>query len=570
MSTVLNDLTHLDMLLGSNPTRAHIMRSSEHMNRQLYKIRVDRTMPFEWIARLLPSFCGLWQASVEFDYSDYDATLAQLGGDQQTDVYIIWLDWRIYHQSRAMEESVQWLIGRIQQLRSLTSAMIWVNNWPESLQPGDGLFGLRVSERGRIRKFNEYLAVCLEPMTGCELLDLAAIAYEHKGNVYDRRNDDISSYPFSDSMTIRLAQHLGTQLLPATLMPRLKAIALDLDDTLYSGILGEDGWERVMLSEGHYELQRLLLKLKRSGIMLTICSRNEEQDVKTLFESREDFPLQWSDFAVVYVNWQSKADNVMQLAQQLNIDPSTLLFIDDNPVELLKMAESIPSVKLMRAVSDGLETTIKLSSYPGLYQIRPDHEAAIRTADIQANQIRKGLQEKATEYSAYMESLQMVVTIHINEKMHAGRLFDLSRKTNQFNLALRRMSIIEAQEAMNQERYITLTIRLKDIISDSGIVGAMVCSLEGETARLIETIFSCRALGRDIESVSFACLLDRLKLRGIELLNIDVQDGPRNMPAIDWLKRYVLDVRENIPVEGLLNDVHMDCMNHPSRVEVIA
>ncbi|MEX2415490.1 MAG: HAD-IIIC family phosphatase [Paenibacillaceae bacterium] len=570
MSDVLTYLSTADTLLSSLPTREQMTRSPIHSVIRTHKVRVDRTMPFELIGNLLPPFCGLWEAGVQFDYSDYDATLSQLGGDYQADVYIIWLDWRIYHQSMAMDEAVHWLMGRIRQLRDVTAATIWVNNWPESLDLGDTLFGLRVGERGRIRRFNECLSEYIEPMTGCEMLDLAGIAYEATGIVYDRRNDEISSYPFSDSMTIRIAQHLGAQLLPATFLPRLKAIALDLDDTLYSGVLGEDGWDRVNLTEGHYELQKLLLKLKHSGMILTICSRNEEQDVKSLFEGREDFPLQWTDFAVICANWQSKADNLQQLTQQLNIDPAAFLFIDDNPVELLKMAEVMSSVKLLRADHDGMGTMNKLCHYPGLYQIRPDHEAALRTADIQANQIRKSLKEKASVSSTYMESLRMAVTIHVNEPSHAGRLFDMSRKTNQFNLALRRMTEIEAQAVMNKEQYVTLTVRLSDIVSDSGIIGALVCSLEGRKARLIETIFSCRALGRDIESVSFACLLERLSLRGIELLDIDVKDGPRNAPAIEWLKRFVQDIRVNIPLEGLSNDVRIACMQHPSKVEVIA
>ncbi len=569
MSDVLTDLSRQDTLLGSHPTREQITRTTFHTVKQTYRLRVDRTMPFEYIARLIPPFCGLWQAHVQVDYSDYDAALPQLGGDQQADVYMIWLDWRIHLRSMAMDEAVQWVMGRIQQLRERTNATIWVNNWPESLEFGDHVFALRVSERGRIRRFNEDLAVSINSVAGCELLDLAGLAYEESEAVYDRRNDEISSYPFSDPITIKLAQHLGTQLLPATFRPRLKAIALDLDDTLYSGILGEDGRDSVNVTDGHYELQKLLLRLKHSGIILTICSRNEEQDVKDLFESRDDFPLQWTDFAAISANWLPKSDNVQQLAQQLNIDPATFLFIDDNPIELMKMAESMPAVKLLRAAPSGMETMIRLSHYPDLYQIRPDLEATNRTADIQANQIRKSMQEKTSEFSTYMKSLQMLVTIYINEATHAGRLFDLSRKTNQFNLALRRMTEIEARAVMHRDQYLTLTTHLRDIVSDSGIIGAMVCRIEGQKARLIENVFSCRALGRDIESVVFACLLERLSSQGIEQIDIDVKTGPRNAPALDWLERYVTGVRVNIPLKSLLKEVHITSMNHPSKVEVI-
>jgi FkbH-like protein len=463
-----------------------------------------------------------------------------------------------------MEAAAHWLIERIRLLRGVTEATIWVNNWPEFLELGDLLFGPRVSERGRVRSFNQYLENNIESIVGCELLDLAGIAYEEKGMVYDRRNDDSSSYPFSDSMTIRVARYLGAQLLPAVFLPRIKAIALDLDDTLYSGVLGEDGWNGVNLDEGHYELQRLLLKLKNSGIMLTICSRNEEQDVKTLFKEREDFILTWSDFTAASVNWQSKADNLLLLAQQLNIDPSAFLMIDDNPVELLEMMKSHSSVKLLRADRNSKETLSKLCHYPGLYQLRLDQEAALRTADI-----RMSLQDNTSEHGTYMQSLQMIVTIHVNEMSHSGRLFELSRKTNQFNLALRRMTEVEAQKSMDKQQYVTLTVRLSDILSDSGIIGALVCRLEGRKASLIEVLFSCRALGRDIESVSFGCLLGLLNKRGIEQLTIDSQNGPRNAPAMGWLRRYVQGATENIAVEGLLNDVHAVAMKHPSKVEVI-
>src|SRR5690606_2755283 len=145
--------------------------------------------------------------------------------------------------------------------------------------------------------------------------------------------------------------------------------------------LGEDGSARVQLSEGHMALQKLLLKLKRSGILLTICSRNEEDDVRALFAERIDFPLRLSDFAAVRANWLPKSDNLLDLAKQLNIDPSAFLFVDDNPSELLQMAAAWPDIRLLRADKDGSETAAKLSHCPGLYQLHQDREAEVRTTD---------------------------------------------------------------------------------------------------------------------------------------------------------------------------------------------
>jgi predicted enzyme involved in methoxymalonyl-ACP biosynthesis len=131
------------------------------------------------------------------------------------------------------------------------------------------------------------------------------------------------------------------------------------------------------------------------------------------------------------------------------------------------------------------------------------------------------------------------------------------------------MTEMEAQDAMDAEKYVTLTVHLADILSESGIIGAFVCRLDGRNARLIETLFSCRALGREVETVSFAYLLERLDAAGIERLGIDVTEGPRNTPAIDWLKRFIRANSDDVSLAELLSDVRSACVNHPARVEVI-
>lgn len=492
MSTILTYLDSVDGLLGSLLTRERIMRSKKLPIHRTFKVRVDRTMPFEFIGNLIPPFCGLWGAEVGFDYSDYDVALSQLGGDLQADIQIIWLDWRIYRKSITPQEAANWLMGRIEQLREGMGTTIWVNNWPEPQDEENIIFSLRASDRGWTRRLNVCLADLIENTTGCELIDLAGLAHERTGFFFDDRNEQISNYPFSDQATLKIARHLGVHLFPAVFIPRLKAIALDLDDTLYSGVLGEEGSYGVKLSEGHCALQKLLLRLKHSGILLTICSRNEEEDVKALFESRADFPIKWTDFAVICANWQPKAENLNHLAQQLNIDPSAFLFIDDNSAELLKMASAIPNVRLLRADQNGRETMSKVSYYPGLYQLHPDSEASSRTYDIQANQKREKLKISASNFNSYLDSLGMVISIYENEPSHAGRLYDLSNKTNQFNLALRRMTEIEIKEIMitAKANYLTITISLSDLLSESGIIGAFVCHIEGRNARLIETLIS--------------------------------------------------------------------------------
>jgi len=567
-------LSYLDMmetLLVSLPTRSQLSGTSRHLQKTTansIQLHVERSLPFEFVGNLLPPFCGLWGSELKLSYSDYDAALPELGSHNTADAYIMWLDWRIYAKSMSAAEAASWLESRLIRLREVTDRPIWFNNWPEVSGEGELLFGSRVSERSWFRQLNAALGALLPRHMGCELIDLAQLAAESDESFYDDRNQEVSQYPFSGRATIRIARHVGVQLLPAAFMPRIKAIALDLDDTLYRGVLGEDGPDGVHLTEGHSRLQKLLLRLQRSGILLTICSRNEKEDVQELFAKRADFPLKWNDIAAVAANWQPKPLNVQQLAEQLNIAPSAMLFVDDNPAELLKMAAELSEVKLLRASATAEHTLQVLTCYPGLYQQYPDQEATKRTADIQANQIREQVKNKAASLNDYLSSLGMVITIHENQQEHAGRLYDLSRKTNQFNLALRRMTESEAEEVMASDHYLTLTISLKDILSDSGLIGAYVCRIDGEEAYLEETLFSCRALGRGIETVSFDYLLRRLAAQGVLRISIVRREGPRNAPAIGWMDSLLMNDAAPYDVETLLDRVQETCASHPAKLEV--
>lgn len=566
----LTYLNTLDTLLGSLPSRKQLRSVPQFSGKRKIKVRVERTMPFEYIFSVMKPFLALWDADVKIDLSPYDNSFSSIGGDASADVFILWSNWRLYRESMTEQAMCDWLKERILTLRSRTDKPIFVNNMPEPYELEEKLFSLHTGKRKWIRQLNEGLFRLSNWITDCWIIDLSHIALELGKSFFDSRNENVSQYPFSDQATIAIARHLSVHLLPAVLLPRIKAFALDLDDTLYSGVLGEDGVNGVTLSDAHLRLQQLLLQLKQSGIMLTICSRNEERDVRELFQQRTDFPLQWKDFAVICANWHAKSQNLITISQKLNIDLSAMLYIDDNPAELLKVAGHHPTLKLLQADPSGEQTVIKLSHYPGCYQLSPDDSAAIRTADIQANQAREKLKSQASDYSTYLKSLQMVVRIAVNDPTHVNRVFEMSHKTNQFNLALQRMSKTEVEHYMKSKEYLIMTVQLSDILSDSGIIGTFVCRVKQEKAMLIEVLFSCRALGREIETISFTRLLHRLMRLGIKQLKIEVREGPRNAPARQWLKRFVNDPDQEQNVVDLFAKVSVACQSYPVKVEEIS
>lgn len=566
------DLAYLDSLktlLGPIPSRKSILQTPTFPVHRSFNIRVERNSPFEFIQYLMPSFLRLWGAQATVNYSEYDNTLSNMSSHENMDAYIIWIDWRLYRDSLSAKNTAEWFEQRIQVLRSHSSKPILFNNWYEEWNNGEALFSPYTNERSWVRELNEHLIAIVKDTSGCELIDLSGLTHQVSGSFYDTRNDQVSHFPFSDEAAIVIARHLGIHLFPAIFQPRIKTIVLDLDDTLYQGVIGEDGVEGIVFTEGHLQLQRLLLKLKQSGILLAICSRNEIDDVKFLFEQRRDLPLKWEDFASICANWQPKAENIYTISQQLNIDPSDFLFIDDNAAELLKVSGSFPSIRILQAEHDGLETKKRLLHYPGLYQLHSDSSASLRTGDIQANEKRDKLKASAMDYNAYLAELKMVVKVYKNHLPHTKRLSELSQKTNQFNLALRRINLVEAEQMMTSNKYWTFTIQLTDCLSDSGTIGAFIFEVNDKNAVLREVIFSCRALGREVETLSFAYCLNELIRKGVSNLDISIEKGPRNKPALEWIHRFIDESSENLLVQDLYQKVKASCTNHPAKVEEI-
>jgi FkbH-like protein len=567
MKTEADRIRGAGLLLGPLPAAKELLAAPALPVTRQVSVRVERNFPFEWLRPALDRYMSLWGAGVSLRLSGYDAALPGAEQAAAADVHLLWIDWRKYRSSLDASGAAAWLKGRLEALRRHDDKPILVNNWPETGGIGELLYGAGTLRRRWSRDVNAAVQEAAETVPGCAVIDLSSLSATMGASFWDDRNDTAVHYPFSSRATLAIARHLGAQLLPAVLMPRLKAVALDLDGTLYDGVLGEDGVGGVRLTEAHYRLQRLLLQVKHSGIMLAVISKNEAEDVRSLFSERGDFPLQHEHFAAVLANWRPKSENMAELARMLNIDPSAILFVDDSYPELLGMLAALPSVPVLHADRDAGVTAERLVHFPGMYLISEESGMPDRTKDIRANQIREELRRQAKDTHSYLAGLDMVIRLYVNCRDHARRLFDMSRKTNQFNLALRRMSEAEAERAVSGDGYLTVTVHLSDRLSDSGIVGAFVATVRGGDAHLIEALFSCRALGREVETVAFAYFLERLQRAGASRLSFDVREGPRNAPARQWFGRFVKEADRAADIPQLLGIVRKACRDHPSRVE---
>ena len=548
------------MLLVGLPRSSFLRTVPKAPAARKVRLRCERSMPFELVSELVSPFMRLWDAELQVSVSDYDPSLAGALRRGEEDVLLLWIDWRL-HRAMAPEEAARWVIDLVSALRSAaaSAAPVLINDWPQGA-------GIAEVPDSWVAALDGALEEGTAGLSDCHLVRLEPLRKQCAA-FFDPRNDEVAHYPFSQAATIHIARLLGAQILPALATPRLKVVAVDLDHTLYEGVLGEDGPGGVRVGPGHQALQRRLVELKEAGFVLALCSRNELADVEKLFSQREDMEIALADFAALRVDWNSKADNLRSIAAQLNLHPSAVLFVDDNPAELSRVAEAAPEVDLVLADPAGAATAEILSRHPGLFRLRADTTAALRTQDLQANQERERLRTAATDPAEYLARLGMVVDLFENHAGHASRIHELSHKTNQFNLCLARLTEQEVARLLGPGN-LTLSVALRDSLADSGIVAVLAFEVARGRARLVEFVMSCRALGRDVEAVAFGWALGRLSELGCERLEIQAKEGPRNQPALEFLHRFLPNGDRDVPVAGLREAVGGTVRRHPAEIRV--
>lgn len=360
--------------------------------------------------------------------------------------------------------------------------------------------------------------------------DLAAACAAAGVPMLDARLAKVAGSPLSAAAQSVIARELACRWLPALLLPPVKAVAVDLDHTLYAGVLGEDGADGVQLTPGHEELQRQLKALRERGIFLALVSRNEHADVQALFERRADFPLRWDDFSVTEVSWGDKAEALQRVATALNIDVSAVAFVDDNPGELAQVGQRLPTLRSVFAHADAALTARVLDHLPALWRWRVSAEDAKRVDDQRANARRAELAEADPE--AYFKSLGVKLRFSLNDRDQLARMAEMSGKTNQFNLALARLTEADYAARLADPAGAVVTIELADRFSDSGVIGLLAARIRDGAITVDELLISCRAMGRRLED---SIVIGALQCLPPGPVRFAVTDGPRNQPARQWL-----------------------------------
>lgn len=288
-------------------------------------------------------------------------------------------------------------------------------------------------------------------------------------------------------------------------LKRKKCLVLDLDNTLWSGILGEDGVETISF-DGDYpgkafaHWQEGLKQLKDSGVMLAICSKNNETDVKEVWSKRTEMILKEADFVAKRINWQDKATNIQSIARELNIGLDSIVFVDDNPTERELIHQLLPMVEVPEWSSNPYDLPLLyndlIEHYFMVYSITDEDKN--KTEQYHQNAMRQQQLSQFTSFEDFVRSLNIELTIQPINSVSMKRVAQMTQKTNQFNLTTKRYTEDDIQRLMDSGA-IVYTLAVADKFGDNGITGCIIL-LPNEAGWVIDTLLlSCRILGKRIE-----------------------------------------------------------------------
>lgn len=302
-----------------------------------------------------------------------------------------------------------------------------------------------------------------------------------------------------------------------------KALVLDLDNTLWGGVIGDDGLDGIRLGQGDAageaftEFQSYAKALTQRGIILAVCSKNDEANALAPFEHHPDMILKRDDFAAFVANWDDKATNLRRIASMLNIGVDALVFADDNPFERNLVRRELPMIRTPELPEDPALFSSCLAEagfFEGLGVTAEDTE---RAAQYRANAKRESLKTANTDLEGYLKSLNLELSWKVFDQVGLPRIAQLINKTNQFNLTTKRRSESEIEVLMTDPSNLTLQLRLKDNFGDNGMISVVIAKPEAnnETVFVVDTwLMSCRVLGRQVEEATMNILAEQALARG--------------------------------------------------------
>ena len=433
----------------------------------------------------------------------------------------------------------------IQAFRENSPAALIVHNLEQPVRPSSGVLDAQ-SETGQaeaIRQINNELRRHAGANRGIYVLDYDALIARHgRQSWQDDRKYLTARLPISGDNLIYVSREWLRFLVPLS-GKIAKALVVDLDNTLWGGVVGEDGVTGIKLGPeypgaAYQALQRAMLDLARRGILLAICSKNNSEDAMEVLEKHPGMLLRPEHFAAMRINWNDKVQGLREIASELNIGTDSLAFLDDNPVEREQVRASLPEVTVLDLPASPFEYPAVVRDSPVFERLSLSAEDEQRTAMYAVQRERAKGEQQFQSKEDFYRFLEQEVEVAALAPETLSRISQLTQKTNQFNLTTRRYTEQQISAMSRQAGWNVLSIRVRDRFGDQGLVGVAITHDARDTCEIDTFLMSCRVIGRTVETALLSVLAKAASQRGRTRLAGYFLPTRKNAPAQNFYSQH--------------------------------
>ena len=560
----------------AGPATAPFINSCyEKMREQLpiepYRLAILRSFTVEPLTPLLRAACfqigidltvhlGEFNAYAQ-EILDADSSFYQFGADAvilavQTRDLAPGL-WRDYADLNLDEEdkSVEGIVNSFRDwvfaFRKRSRSHLIIHSLEEPAVSSRGVFDGQSEggQRAAIRRINQELHRLAAEQSGVFVLDYDALVARHgRAQWPDERKWLTVRMPIAAKNLGHMINEWLRFLHPLT-GKVAKALVVDLDNTLWGGVIGEDGMAGIEIGPeypgaAYQALQRAMLDLHRRGILLCICSKNNPDDAIDVLEKHPDMLLRLSHFAAVRINWNDKEQGLREIAAELNIGTDALAFLDDNPVERERIYTEMPEVTVIDLPPDPMQFAQALRDSPVFERLTISTEDEERGTYYTAQRGRVEMERSCSTREDFYRHLQQEALIAPVTTLTLRRVAQLTQKTNQFNLTTRRYTEQQIAEMVQRPDWHVYSLRVRDRFGDNGLVGVAIAQHKGALWELDTFLLSCRVIGRTMETALLAHLIEQARAYGA-----------------DQLQGWFLPTGKNVPAESFYRDHGFSLVN---------
>lgn len=430
------------------------------------------------------------------------------------------------------------LIDLLSAIRRQTSANILCHGLERPGTPAGGLLDMTAARRqaDAFEAVNGRLRAWCADTAGAYLLDYDdAIARHGRDRWFDARKFAAVKLPLTVSAMACLAAEWW-RYLSVLALPPAKVLALDLDNTLWGGVVGEDGLEGLKLgpdSPGSFfcELQQAVVDIARRGVLVVLVSKNNEPDALEVIDQHPAMVLRREHLAAWRINWDAKPANLVALAAELNLGLDSFIFVDDNPAECEAVLQALPEVEVVELPKDPSLYASLLRRLPRLERLSLSQEDAERTRYYVEDRSRRDLQAQTGSLDAFLASLDIELSVEPISAATLSRAAQLTQKTNQLNTTTRRRTEAELQAQLAETGWRGYTFRARDRFGDSGVIGVAVTHDEAGASTIDTFLLSCRVIGRGVETAFLDHLAREAEAHGASVLQGAFLPTAKNAPA---------------------------------------